>query len=303
MTAAIVLHGLFLLVCNSASTPPIPPPGYCYIYVPHTPMPDKPGDVHDYYVGTVDGADQLTLTSLPEQGNKTLIMSMGLELAAPRKDPFQRKYADGGKYSDHQFMLNGALNPDPKLARNIIMVPWPDEIVGGNRVSAMSSDVVNGTDGSYISSNKDIAGQYLFSETVVLYYYKGASFTLRDESNAVKLISANAGATSIMVLESWPPAGADAGDHSSGLDNMLSDPKDSSYHAGFHVTGIAKVVESGSEDEFCQLGLPPSVVKTPTAATATLMVQDKNGQSRPNQGHMHILTGTQTGCGVISNGR
>ena len=293
MSAAIVLQGLFLLVCHKSAT--------CDIMVPHTPMKGHAGDVHLYQVGVGTGSGfNISWSTLDPQKDLTKKMTLGSELTGAATHPFQESYDDGASYDDHQFMLDGGrlslTNPTP--ARNVITVPWPNRILAANRVSAKSSDVVKvSTEKSYIASLTDIVGEYLFSETVVLYYNIGQPFSLKDENSKVVATSTVAGATSIMLLSSWPPAGS-YGDHSTGLDGLVTDK--GGKHPTFQVTGIAKVTDSGTEDELTRIGLPSTVVIPRTARHSILMVPDKRGKLRPNRGHWHILTGTETGCGVIS---
>ena len=298
MTAAIVLHGLFLLACHPAGSPQA---GYCHIYVPYTPMPGHTGDVHDYQVGVVGAGPSFPISwkSLDPQQDRTKPMSLGPELAGVMTDPFMETYNDGASYSNHQFMLNGdqlSVTTDPAGARNVMVVPWPDRIAGGNRVSVSSSAVVKDSERIYISSQADTADQYLFSETLVLYYNTGKSFTLRDGNTLIET-STNDGTTWIMVLSSWPPKGSDLADHSSGFDALLNH---NGTNPTFQVTGIATVVDSGSEPEFYNLHLPASVTTRPTPARVTLLVPDERGEKRPTRGHWYIFTGTQTGCGVGS---
>src|SRR5579872_741948 len=136
MNAAIVLHGLFLLWCHQDKT--------CDIVAPHTMM--NGSDVHNYKWGVLNATGALQLASIPSQDPSTIgkaTMQLGTsELTAGPTNPFHASAPN--PYRNYEFTLDPSkltVNLNATAVRNVIHIPWPDQVIGANRTLVASNIV------------------------------------------------------------------------------------------------------------------------------------------------------------------
>jgi len=298
MSAAILLHGLFLLVCHSDRT--------CDLIAPHTRMNGAGNDMHQYrYYGTPPAGGPAAWNALDTQVDFTKPMSVGLgDLTPAFTHPFDFVYEDGGPYLTHEFLLDSnklAVKHDSRYERNVIRLPWPDQIRAANRVSVAATDVADSANQALVNSLKDIGGDYLFAETTVLYYRNGLNFTLLNSEGKPVARSAGVNGDWIMAFASWPPVGSHLGDHTFDLNHLLELKQKPGTYAQLKLTGIEKMSCVGNEDEFNQIGLPISLTASPTPCRGTVLNTDAKGVRTITRFHAGVnRTGTETGCPLVS---
>ena len=294
MNAAIVLHGLFLLVCYQNQT--------CDIIVPHTMMAGK--DVHDYNWLTVS-ADGKTLTphQIPAQDPATIKpkpskrMTLGSELTPAGAHPFHN-----GRptiYTNYEFTLDGkqlklALNSSAN--RNVIKIPWPNQILGANR-QFVDSDSVTGNDANLakLVLGPSAGGLYMFSETLVLLYDTGTQFSFVDENGKALDKATLVKNTWMMVLTSWPKQVAYS-DHSAGVNQSLVDKNGKSPL--FNFTSVKTGIPGGDESGVPGVGLPQPVHDPPPAPKGSVAQSIWTVISKDGKVEKRVIV--KTGCGTVS---
>jgi hypothetical protein len=291
MHAAIVLHGLFLLVCY-----PDAAKKHCEIWVPHTRMNGM--EMHNYTAGFGQ-----SFVPFSEQMDKSKSMTIDLQAGNTTGFPFHTN--SGMEYKARQFTLAGdqISKLDRTQVRDIISIPWPDEIYGLNRVLAPAMSVAP-MDSQLVQSPATYKF-YLISETVVLYYAQGAPFNLLDENGALVEPSAagladNMGnvLTWALVLSSEPYGCNLQGDHTKDFNALII--KADGTNPAFVLTGLSNTQPGGSETTGAPL-LPPGVLDPPCQITVTQARKTtKNASHFSAVSKWYKLTGRPTGCGVIS---
>jgi len=274
VSAAIILHGMFLLVCHNTAEKT------CDIVAPHTTMDGQEADAHEYMYASGLTHAQKFLPAADYQNR----LSLGVgELAPGTSFPFDQGYAQ------NHFLLDGSkvkVTYGQGRERTVITVPWPDNIVPGNQVAVQAlliSSIPNDPD---IATQPTAQHQYIFGESAALIYSGASTFRLKQGSTVLDTFSGVLGGRAIVVISSWPASPSNMGDHTWDLNHLLSDV--SQHVLNLSLTGIM------SSSVFCQPDLNTGFdgLKLPSWAT-TMPNMCKKGES-------HQATGTETGCPFVS---
>ena len=258
MAAALVFHGLCLNVVKNDGT--------CELVIPHTKMAGMP-DMHEYGIRSPANTawtpfnktfpnGTMTVAGLVSSGNNPMTFDYG-------KDPRD--------YPSHQFTLKGSdltlrLNNDD--ARNQLILPWPDKILGANRF-LVEPTAVTTTDGGLIASPV-INGKYIFPETAIFYYDKSNRFSLKVDGKSFDAQQAKNGVWVLSIL-SWPKM--PGSDHGKSVNQMLELKDKPGQHPDIQFTGLnttkAKPATVSDFDETADQVLPVDQVLPPVLMRIT----------------------------------
>ena len=254
MGAALVFHGLCLNVVKNDGT--------CELVIPHTRMARMPDDMHMYGIRSPADTKWTPFAKTFPGG------TMKVEgLVSSGKNPMKFTYtAPPRDYPSHQFTLKGSdltlrLNNDD--ARNQLILPWPDKILGANRF-LVEPTAVTTTDGALIASPL-MNAKYIFPETAIFYYDKSNHFRLTVDGKSFDATPAPNGVW-VLSISSWPKVGA-AGDHGSSVNQMLELKDKPGQHPDIRFTGLnptkAKPATVCDFDETADQVLPVDQVLPP----------------------------------------
>jgi hypothetical protein len=182
MGALIIIHGLFLIHCNSqmvASTDGLPPQ-MCEILAIQN-------SLHEY-----EALGANSYQTLPDE------TSLQVTLATtgsknPNRNGLSQRVLLLNQMTDH--VLAGATTR--------IVTPIPDDIYAANAVYPKLSDLLNGTSPNVVSSPTVGNGLVRISETTVLSYQNAGAFTLTD-GQGFTVNSQAFGSYNAIALFAWP---------------------------------------------------------------------------------------------------
>jgi hypothetical protein len=233
MGALIILHGLFLLHCNTQTTP-------IGSLVPQTcEILAIQDNQHVYQALGGDGKRQ----TLP---NVTFLNAWPKVLGT--KNP------DGtGKTLDERVLLltQGVATVIPNVATTRIVVPMPDDIWAANVVCLYQKDLLQATSPTVVRSKVDKSDKSIrLAETIILSYRDADSFTLTDGAN-FKISSKPIGTYNVLALFSWPAmsdCSAQIPAHPS-LNQMIDIGNGAHHHPSIRTMGFTPAPGHNTKDD------------------------------------------------------
>jgi hypothetical protein len=293
MAAAIILQGLFLVVCHTKTLPS----AWCEIVVPTTDMGSS--EMHSYV------AEGQNSWSIPRA-----MKNLSIQLSSGKTNPF-----DQGDIKDHQFILDSTTIVNYALgqARNTIRVNLPTEIRSVSGIEALISVVSpSHEDAKLVKSNTHPASVpmfYTFATGVVLYYAnQDQPFNLNDQGGASQVSSFHEPlGAHVLVLTSAP---AQAGNgckphprHDDGMNGLLQvqqPPGTDTRNPNFQLTGMLSDQADTVKDEQNPTAtriFKDRPIKLPQPLCTGPSIRIAKGK-RPGR-KLLLTTAEVEGCGVV----
>jgi hypothetical protein len=266
MGALIILHGLFLLHCNTTTKAVNGlDPQTCEIL-------SADADGHAYRVGA----------------NKLVPLKFSANLTVNLPDSTNKDPSAG--LESKMMVLNREVVTVATDAKLRIVLPLPDNIYGANVLKVLRNEVLTTTDPTALLSPDDGHGRIALAESIVLSYTKGAPFGLYDSGKAVAGAgSATIGGNNVLAFFAWPAQSgmncATPMNHAP-LNNLL---QVGGKPTAFQLMGLVgpDLVDDPHVSGF---SLPPSILRPPCVKDSSAILSNGGHDGR---------TATQTGCGPM----
>jgi hypothetical protein len=267
MGALIILHGLFLLHCNT-TTKAVGSlqPQYCEIL-------SSERLEHNYRVG----ATATSLVPLPFSTNLTVNLP-----TSTNKNP-----DTNGLDTRMMVFDSSVVTVLSDLATMRIVVPMPDNLYGANVARVLRDEVLTTTDPTALRSPAGNGNRMSLAESVILSYNAGSAFSLYDGATHVAgADSATIGNYQVLAFFAWP-AVANMNCAAPMTHQPLNDLlRVQGQPTAFQLMGL--VPSSWVDDpEVAGFGIPQPILRPPCIQGSSV----KNAKDKVNK------TATQTGCG------
>jgi hypothetical protein len=264
MGALIILHGLFLLHCNTRPTP-------VGSLVPQTcEVLAIQDSIHSYQaLGDGDPLPQ----SFPDVNylNAWPMVSGVSGMRNPDQNGLAQRVL---------VLTQGLANVVPNVATTRIVVPMPDDILGANIVWLNRADLLQRTPPNVVRTKTPFTdGSIRVAQTIILRYRNAGPFTLADGANFT-VFSKLIGSYNVLALFAWPARTTT--DCSVVLPHQPMNPLidiGNGANPAIKMMGVQVVIGHPLDDdsEMASFNLPPGFLKPPCI-------------KEPGR------TGSQTGC-------